>query len=494
MSEPSSNSEQQPESPQPRIDQHSSGDSRGGQQAAIGNNINQSQDNSTNYNYNFHSGYYPELQDKDLEPLSFQGKILSYFGVFIVLVLTLIFWFFFGLFINFPFPYHQAIKLIFSCFRGNVGSKVNKLQKQLQLENIDSQSIEKLNEIDFQARLYLRTLEHLGADKTESHERLAKTIEALKRKRSRLQDEIKPRQSKKYRTVTRVQDFFESMTLSQTEKDFIQIETILNEVAWSIKNNYPSETIIQDTINKISRETTQRADKISPSKIGILYRIEALLYEVSAKEISNLGESELNDHNRKIIDELKEQRDTLSRDFHRLLNEHNTAQQTLKNHSEKLNRLNNLIEQRESDLLNLREKVKRYSDANRSKQAEINTLNLELTQVHGKLRELQTQKRSLSEKINRLNQEVHQKQSETDKLINQLNQYSKIRMLKGEYIGNLSDRNSKYHFDRKCNHWKMLVGEYVLGLDTSREIVSSSTSAFFINKLGECDRCAGRKS
>jgi predicted RNase H-like nuclease (RuvC/YqgF family) len=156
--------------------------------------------------------------------------------------------------------------------------------------------------------------------------------------------------------------------------------------------------------------------------------------------------------------------------------------------------LNNLIEQRESDLLNLREKVKRYSDANRSKQAEINTLNLELTQVHGKLRELQTQKRSLSEKINRLNQEVHQKQSETDKLINQLNQYSKIRMLKGEYIGNLSDRNSKYHFDRKCNHWKMLVGEYVLGLDTSREIVSSSTSAFFINKLGECDRCAGRKS
>jgi hypothetical protein len=67
-------------------------------------------------------------------------------------------------------------------------------------------------------------------------------------------------------------------------------------------------------------------------------------------------------------------------------------------------------------------------------------------------------------------------------------------MLKGEYIGNLSDPKAKYHFDRKCNHWKMLVGEYVLGLDQSREIVSSSTPTFFFGKLEECDRCAERRN
>ena len=153
MNQPSSNSEQQPESPQPRIDQHSSGNSPGGQQTIIGNNNNQSQDNSTHYNVHLPYG---ELRDEDLEPLTLKGKILSYFGVFIVLVATLIFWFFFGLFINFPFPFRQAVELIDSWFRGKVRSKVNILQKQLQLKDIGSLSIDELNEIDFQARLYLK--------------------------------------------------------------------------------------------------------------------------------------------------------------------------------------------------------------------------------------------------------------------------------------------------------------------------------------------------
>ena len=61
MSQPASNSEYQPESPQPEITQDSSGNSLGGQQAAIGNNINQSQNNSTNHNHYYLYGYYGEL-------------------------------------------------------------------------------------------------------------------------------------------------------------------------------------------------------------------------------------------------------------------------------------------------------------------------------------------------------------------------------------------------------------------------------------------------
>ncbi|NEP76452.1 MAG: hypothetical protein F6K29_33890, partial [Okeania sp. SIO2G5] len=46
MGEYSPEFDNQPETPKERIDQHSSGNSLGGQQAAIGNNIHQSQDNS----------------------------------------------------------------------------------------------------------------------------------------------------------------------------------------------------------------------------------------------------------------------------------------------------------------------------------------------------------------------------------------------------------------------------------------------------------------
>ena len=165
-------SEQPSESLQPKITQSSTG-ALGGQQAAYGNNNFQHQDNRQTHIY------YLDLQDKDLEPLSIWGKILSYFKVFVFIVTTLIFWVFFGLFTSFPFPYGQAIDLMLCCFKGTVASKVNRLQKRLQSEDINSQSIQRLNKLDFQARLHLGVLEHLGANDAESHERLAKTIETL---------------------------------------------------------------------------------------------------------------------------------------------------------------------------------------------------------------------------------------------------------------------------------------------------------------------------
>ncbi len=41
------------------------------------------------------------------------------------------------------------------------------------------------------------------------------------------------------------------------------------------------------------------------------------------------------------------------------------------------------------------------------------------------------------------------------------------------------DQKSKYHFDQKCDPWKMLVGEHVLRLDSSRNIIISNTPARF---------------
>jgi chromosome segregation ATPase len=244
----------------------------------------------------------------------------------------------------------------------------------------------------------------------------------------------------------------------------------------------------------LSSETTQKADQISPFRIGVLYRIEALLREVSDKEISNLGESELNELNKKIISELQEEKEALSRDRSRLSDENYVVQQRLRNYSDAIDRLNNILDERESYLSKLQEKLRCYLEINQSKQLEINTLNLELTRVDDELKELQAQKNYFNEQIKHLEQDIRRKQADIDNLTSQLKRYSGIKTLEGEYIGNLSDRNSRYHFDRKCNHWKMLVGEYVLNLDVSREIVSSKTPTFFIGKLRECDRCAGRKN
>jgi hypothetical protein len=82
-----------------------------------------------------------------------------------------------------------------------------------------------------------------------------------------LQEQIKPRQPKKYQTVSKAQDFFESFVLNQTEEDLVQIEMILVEVTSSIRNGYPSETIVQDTLDKLSREVTRKAGKISPKRV-----------------------------------------------------------------------------------------------------------------------------------------------------------------------------------------------------------------------------------
>ncbi|MCY7272745.1 MAG: hypothetical protein LH702_03090 [Phormidesmis sp. CAN_BIN44] len=479
-------SEQQSESLQPKITQSSSGN-LGGQQASYGNNNSQYQDNRQTH-------IYLDLQDKNLEPLTVWGKILSYLKVFAFIVATLIFWVFFGLFTSFPFPYGQAIDLMLCCFKGTVASKVNRLQKRLQLENIDSQSIQRLNKFDFQARLYLEVLECLGANDAESHERLAKTIETLKRKKDELQNELKPRQLRKYRIVNRVQDFFDSVTLSQAERDLIQIESIIDEVTLTVRKNLPSEKIVQDTVYELSRAITRRADKTSPSRIGTLYRIEDLLRAVSDKEIYNLEESELENLNRRIISELKEEKSALSEEIKRLQGENNTVQQELITYLEELGKLNITVNERKTHLSSLQEKIKNYAEANQEQKTQINTMNLELTRANEEIKELQSQRNYFSKQISSLEQNIRQKQFDINKLNSSLKQYSEVRILEGQYIGNLSDEDSKYHFDQKCNHWKMLVGEYVLGLDPSRDIVSSNTPARFSGQLGECNRCAGSRN
>ncbi|MFM6400575.1 coiled-coil domain-containing protein, partial [Planktothrix sp.] len=128
-----------------------------------------------------------------------------------------------------------------------------------------------------------------------------------------------------------------------------------------------------------------------------------------------------------------------------------------------------------------------------SKQNQINTLNSQLNKANYDIKELHAQKNVLSQKINCLNQDINQKQAEINQLTRQLIQYSNMRIAEGKYIGNIKEKNSRYHFNPKCPDWKMLVAEYVLRLDDSpnRNIVSSNNSRIFIkHHLKKCKNCS----
>lgn len=414
---------------------------------------------------------------------------------------ALIFWILFGWFADYSFPYTQVIELIICCFKGNIAAKANNLQKQLQGRTVfvsqlnNQQQIQRLNKLDSQAWLCMGILERLGANNAESNERIAKTIEILKSKKIEILDELNPRRPEKYRKLAKIQNFFESIILSKAEKDFIQIEKIIDEVVLAVKNSQPSETIIQESLNKLSRETAINAEKISPYRLRIMYKIGGLLNDISLKELFNLGNPELANLNESIINELKEQRKILSKEFNKLIQEKYVMQQELESYLSTLNNLNGAIYERETELLRLREELESYIAANINRQNQISSLNTGLNKLNQKLLESQSQKDSLDKRVNQLIQDVRRKELEIEKLTNQLAKYSQIRILEGEYIGNVSNKSSKYHFNRKCNHWKMLVGEYVLNLDGSREIISSSSPTVLIREgLEECDICAGRRS
>jgi len=416
------------------------------------------------------------------------------------IVSALVFWIIFGWFGDYSFPYGQVIELILCCFRGTIAAKVNNLQKQLQktdfVSQLDNQQqIQRLNKLDSQAWLCMGLLERLGANTAESNERIAKTIEALKSKKIEILDELNPRRPEKYRKLAKIQNFFEYITLSKAQKDFIQIEKIIDEVVLAVKNSQPSETIIQESLNKLSRETARNAEKISPYRLRIMYKIGGLLNDISLKGLFHLGDSELANLNESIINELKEQRKILSKEFNKLIQEKYVMQQELESYSQTLNNVNGAIYERETELLRLREELESYIAANRNRQNQISSLNTELNKLNQKVLESQNKKDSLDKRVNQLIQDVRRKELEIEKLTNQLAKYSQVRILEGEYIGNVSNKSSKYHFNRKCNHWKMLVGEYVLNLDASREILSSSSPTVLTREgLEECDICAGRRS
>lgn len=442
------------ENPQPGINQAASGFFGGGQQAAYGDGNYQYQDNrkySTHVNISIDP--YTLLRDEDLKPLSLWGKISNYFTVFCFLLFTFIFWTVFGLFTTFPFPLEQVQDLIFSYFRGNLFSKVNELQKRWQREASTADAAEELNNLDFQARLYLKVLENLGSQSPESLERLAQTIETLKLKKQKIELDLQPLQGSRYKNIFRLQEQFEAILATKGEKDLTQIDEFLSHLALFMKTQEPSSDILQVLKQKISEEIEGSVENISPTNLGVLYKIRFLFQELSHKDISRLNAPELDEFTRQVIKDLRDNKRKLEKSLDVLQSENKSDQRTLQNHWNKLTNLQSELDKAEQD--------------------------------H------QIQRDDFLEKINKLMRDIRQRDGEIEQLKHELGKYSEIKALNGKYIGNLSEPTRRYHFHRKCRDWKSLAGNYILKVDISQEIVSSRTPEIFHEKgMNACSECS----
>ena len=345
------------------ISQDSNSSMDGGQQACIGNNNSQRQDNRTYVTqktiYNFASPYL-NLENTDFQkPLNIWGRVKDYVGVILFLFLTLISWFFYGLGSGFPFPYQQGVDLFLSCFNGEVVQKTNNFQKNFQSEHISSKSVRDLNQILVQADLYLGVLEKLIPNGGESDDRVAKTIEALKDKKTRIQVKLEPIQEKQYQEVIRSLDRFSISRISKLfrgEVEIYKIERVLEEITGRIKCNETPQSLYQDTLRWLLEESLN-IQKITPYRLGIIYRIQNLIVELEKKELKKLPSP-----------------------------------------------------------------ILRYLD--------------------------------------------------------------------GEYIGNTSNPESKFHSQKKCQHWRALAFEYMLYDELNREIISSSDDLPFVSRgMQPCEFC-----
>ena len=217
------------------------------------------------------------------------------------------------------------------------------------------------------------------------------------------------------------------------------------------------------------------------------------------------------------IDELKAYGRTIVLEFKNLMEEKNRIERECSNYRINLDSFAKAIAAKESEIKDLQLKISRYSNFGdlsktvaakdleiKNLKAELNKRNADfeasfyrskqlesdLLEARRNLEYLQSHKRASDEKISKLEISIYDKQDEINKLIEQISKYAGVRMLEGEFIGNLSNKSSKYHFHRKCPDWKMLVGEYMLRLD-NRDIETSSSPHFFIREgLEECINCA----
>jgi uncharacterized coiled-coil DUF342 family protein len=315
------------------------------------------------------------------------------------LIFNLIFWVLFGWLADYSFPFGQVLELIIACFKGTIASKINLLQKQLQRKDIlyqldNTEQIKKLNNLESQAWIYQNILGIIAKENTDSHTRIAKTIEALEFKKNEITRELEPRKPAKYRKFDTIQNFARSLVASQAEKDYIYLEKIVNNLVSFAGSRRPSQKIFEELIEKLNIEIVNSASKITPYRLRLAYKIEELIRIISSKIILYTENSPDNLVAQNYVNELNSQINILSEQFNALLGRN----------QENIDRINKI--KRENN--NLDETILKLRKTISEKEINITLLNQEIINTKEAISNMHRKADALENAIDRLK---HQKQT-----------------------------------------------------------------------------------
>jgi hypothetical protein len=208
------------------------------------------------------------------------------------------------------------------------------------------QQVKKLNNLESQAWLYKSILDRLGNDSSVNHEKIALSIEALEYKRNEILRKLEPQRPKSYRVLARIQDSAREILASQAEKDYEQLEKIVNNLAAFTKRRQPSQTILSKVIKQLATEISQSSNQISPYRLRLAYKIDELMKLLSARLIVGSPNSEINS--------------MTDSDYQAINRELNSRIRILSN------QFNRLLEIRQENVIKIESRSARISNLNRS--------------------------------------------------------------------------------------------------------------------------------
>ncbi len=341
------------------------------------------------------------------------------------MLFSLIFWALFGWLADNAFPFGQALELILACFKGTLASKVNNLQKNLQQtatisDPANIEEIKNLNNLESQAWLYEGVLNRLANSRNVSHEKIAKTIEALEYKRNEFLQELEPHKPNKYRIFERLQKTTRGFLATRAEKDYEYLKEIIDKLVDFAKKQQSSPIIISQVIDRLTVETTRASSKISPYRLRLAYKVDELLRIISAKTTSEASNSSSSRLYQNIIKDLKSQIQLLSQQFGELLinkkhlnDELDISSKSISDLTSNLSSLQRLLSNQESDISILQ---KNLQEVSRNEQAEKKSLRNQIIYLEQQIRSLETNLDNASRQINERETHLKDLQSQNDSL------------------------------------------------------------------------------
>lgn len=322
---------------------------------------------------------------------------------------------------------------------------MNSLQQQLQktdvVPNVSNtqqvrrlitvkQQVKKLNNLDSQAWLYEGILERIGSDPSVNHEKIAKTLEALEYKRNEILKELEPRKPQKYRVLSKLQNSVRDILGSQDEKDYKQLQKIVNNLILFTKSKQPSQIILSEIIAKLVSEISQNNKQISPSRLRIAYKIEELMRVLSKKLILDSNSSRTDSNYQLIVNELQSRINLLSQEFNNLLKtkqedkkELNRRNQEVSNLTKNISDLHRDISNRDSDIFTLSHNIQSLMKSVKEKQSQVDDILAYAKRIESEIKTIENDKSYLSSRkleLERENQILYQQYLQQQDMISSL--------------------------------------------------------------------------